>query len=47
MVEEDEIQQQLSHVTTSIGLKKYLETPTDWMLKLVSQHEKQKEKIFN
>ena len=38
------IQQELTYKTTTIGLKKYLETTTDWMLQLVDTHEKRKKK---
>ena len=40
------IQLELTYKTTTIGLKKYLDTTTDWILQLVNTWEA-KEKIFN
>ena len=39
------IQAELTYEITTIGLKKYLDTTTDWLLPLSNTHEK--EKIFN
>ena len=38
------IQQELTSKTTTIGLKKYLDTTTDWMLQLVNTHTRIKRK---
>ena len=38
------IQQELIYKTDTIGLKKYLDITTDWMLQLVNTHKKQKKK---
>ena len=38
------VQLELIYKTTTIGLKKYLDTTTDWMLQLVNIPEKQKKK---
>ena len=38
------IQLELAYKTTTIELKKYLNTTTDWMLQLVKTHNKQKKK---
>ena len=42
--ERELIQLELSYKTTTIGLKKYLDTTTDWMLQFVNTPEKQKKK---
>ena len=36
------LQRELTYKTTTIGLKKFFDTKTDWMLLLVSTHEKKK-----
>ena len=36
------IQSELTNTTTTIGLKKYLDTTTDWMLQLVNTCKKEK-----
>ena len=36
------IQAELTYEITTIGLKKYLDTTTDWMLQLSNTHEKEK-----
>ena len=38
------IQLEVIHNTTTIGLKKYLDTTTTWTLQLVNTYEKQKKK---
>ena len=38
------IQLELTYKTTTIGLKKYLDTTTDWMLQFVNAYKKQKKK---
>ena len=38
------IQRVLTYKTTTIGLKKYLDTMANWMLLLVNAHEKRKMK---
>ena len=38
------IQPELTYKITLIGLKKYLETTTDWILRLVNKPKKQKNK---
>ena len=40
----DLIHLQLSHKTTTVRLKKYLATSTEWILQLVNVHEIQKKK---
>ena len=41
------IQKELTYKITTIRLKKYLDTTTDWMIQLVDTHEKQRKKKFN
>ena len=41
------IQQEMTNKTTTIGLKKYLDSIIDWRLQLVNTHENQKTKIFD
>ena len=40
-------QQELGNKTVSIGLKKYLESTTDWLLQFVNIYDKQKKKSIS
>ncbi len=44
--ERELIQLELAYKTTTIGLKKYLDTTTDWILQLVNTYKKEK-KIYS
>ena len=39
------IQQEMTYKTITIGLKKYLDITTDWILQLINTHKKRKKNI--